>query len=320
MRHLTKLFYAGIFSFLIAGSVLITGCPSKSSPTSTANPTPTPYYSTSAVTVFSGTGTFVPRSINYYNGDLWIANSYTSAGAMDEYTTAGLAVTAISTYSGSNPFDGVGNANIGPDGTIYVPDWGNGQVEVFSSSGTYQTLIPGFTKTTSVAITSDGLILYVLENSSPVSILIYAIDNSTNPKTFVNAGYFSTTSSGVGTLMAPQFLALDSNNNVYVTNLAVTPNIVKYGPTGANPVSFGTPALTLPWGIVVDSAGNVLVSDCNLPGFIQEFNPSGSTYTAGVTFGNNASYRIDSLTLDGSGNLYAADYSGMGILEFTNTN
>jgi hypothetical protein len=142
-----------------------------------------------------------------------------------------------------------------------------------------------------------------------------------NPKTFTNTGFFSTTGSGVGNLSGggAMVLTLDSSGNVYVTNPYYT-NIVKYGPTGASPVSFGSAALTEPVGIDVDSAGNVLVSQGEAPGFIQEFNPSGSTYTAGVTFGNNASYRIDSLTLDGSGNLYAADYSGMGILEFTNTN
>jgi DNA-binding beta-propeller fold protein YncE len=73
-------------------------------------------------------------------------------------------------------------------------------------------------------------------------------------------------------------------------------------------------------GIAVDSAGNVLVSQYATPGFIQEFNPSGSGYTAGVTFGNSCLSGPCALTLDASGNLYVANENDDQILEFKNTN
>jgi sugar lactone lactonase YvrE len=78
--------------------------------------------------------------------------------------------------------------------------------------------------------------------------------------------------------------------------------------------------LTNPDGIVVDSAGNVLVSQYTGSGFIQEFTPSGSTYTAGVTFGNGFLGEPSGLALDRSGNLFVADYLNFQIVEFKNTN
>jgi DNA-binding beta-propeller fold protein YncE len=156
----------------------------------------------------------------------------------------------------------------------------------------------------------------VLE-STP-AILIYSISGTTT-KTFASIGSFST-GSGVGALNVPEFLTLDFNNNVYVTNCGTLDNIVKYSPTGASPVSFGSAVLTVPYGIVVDGAGNVLVSQCTTPGFIQEFNPSGSTYSAGATFGNSVLNLPLGLTLDGSSNLYVADKGSNQILEFKNTN
>ncbi len=131
---------------LAATAVLSASCSSNNSPASPAKPASTPAYSTTAVTVISGPSTFSPRSISYYNGHLWIVNTYTTAGDLEEFTTSGLSVTTISAYNGSATFDGLTQANIGPDGTIYLGDWGNGQIEVFSSTGAYQTVITGLTK------------------------------------------------------------------------------------------------------------------------------------------------------------------------------
>ncbi len=179
-------------------------------------------------------------------------------------------------------------------------------------------------KVEGVAVNSAGTTLYVTETTATPAILVYSIDNTTTPKTFTYIGAFSSTSSGAGVLDIPEYLALDSNNNVYVANLTggATSDAVKYGPAGGSPVSFRASGLTLPIGIAVDSAGNVLVSQCALPGYIQEFNPasSGTTYTAGVTFGNNYFQGPVGLALDGSGNLYVSSVDNNQILEFKNTN
>jgi hypothetical protein len=299
------------FPFL---ATLYFGCPSKNSPTSPPAPTATPLYSSTGVTVVSGSGEFF--GITYYKGDLWFINLITNTGPynLDEYTAAGVSVLGIATFNGSKTFNNPWGVKAGPDGTIYVADWMNNQVEVFSSSGTYQTNITGLTSVWDVAVNSASTTLYALLEAP--SIQTYSITGTTS-KTFTSTGSFSTTGSGAGTLDNARFLALDAGNNVYTANN--TPDVVKYAPDGSNPVSFGSPSLSKPYGLVVDSAGNVLVADYN-NGFIQEFKPAGSTFTAGVTFGNSQLNQPCGLTLDGSGNLYAATDSGVNIVEFKKTN
>ena len=313
MKTSKRLILGVTASILLAGSFFITGCGSKTNPTS-ANPGPsgTPVYSTSAVTVVNGGGSFYPSGIGFYNSSFWIINGINSD--LFEYSSSGTLETTISTFNGTGSFHYPVGVNVGPDGTVYVGDWGNNQVEVFSSSGSYQTTITGLTSVVGAAVNSAGTTLYVVEQTP--ALLTYSITGSTT-KTFAPIGSFNT-SSGAGILEAPQFITLDTSNNIYVTN--DMGYIVKYDPADSNPVSFSSTTLSLPEGIVVDSAGNVLVASHNTPGFIQEFNPSGSTYTGGVTFGNSYINAPMGLALDSSGNLYAANCNGNQILEFKNTN
>ncbi len=318
MKHhgLSSAYFYGLI--LLGLGWFLGGCGSSNSPSTPASSgSSEPNYSTTAVTVVAGTSLFGPFGIGYSpsNGNLWFANAIEEY--LDEYTTAGASVTYISTFNGSTSFNQLSDVKVGPDGTVYASDYNVG-VYVFSPGGTYQTSITGLTTVESAATNSAGTTLYVVE-ASPKAILFYLINSSTSPKTFTFEGMFGSTSSGVGALSSPGFMALDSNNHVFVANYGLG-NIIRYNSDGTGPVSFGSDLLTKPLGIAVDGAGNVLVSQNANPGFIQEFNPSGNSYTAGVILGS-ASY-LDypsGLTLDGSGNLYVSN-SLYQILEFKKTN
>jgi len=297
---------------LTVAAVLTGACGSNKSPTSTTNPTPTPYYSSSAVTVMNLGAD--PTGISYYNSYIWVMVGPTSLG---EYTPAGTAVTTI-TQAGPSALGNSPNVAIGPDDSVYVADVGNGQIDVFTVSGStasFSTSITGLTGVTDMAVNAAGTTLYVLTNANPGAIMTYSIAGTAYPKTFTYVSTFSTTSSGTGALNNARCLALDVGSNVYVANYR-TGNIVKYGPTGSSPVSFGSAALSYPYGIVVNTDGSVLVSACDNPGFIQEFTPSGSTYTAGVTFGNNVLVGPEGLALDPSQNLYVSNSVDTQVVEF----
>jgi serine/threonine-protein kinase len=311
MRIFKKLMVSGILLILAAGSLLTTGCGSNN-PTSSPNPTPTPYYSTSGVTVMSLGGS--PSGIYNYNSYFWIMVGPTSLG---EYNPSGTAVTTI-TKAGPGSLGNSPNVAVGPDDSVYVGDLGNSQIDVFTVSGTtasFSTSITGLTGVSDMAVNAAGTTLYVLTNANPGAIMTYSITGATYPKTFTYVSTFSTTSSGAGALNNARCLTLDTASNVYVANYR-TGNVVKYDPTGSNPVSFGSAALSYPYGIAVNSDGAVLVSACDNPGFIQEFTPSGSTYAAGVTFGNNLLVGPEGITLDPSRNLYVSNFTDNQIVEF----
>jgi streptogramin lyase len=301
-----------LLGFMMAVTLPLIFASCGSSPTTPPKPTPTPTpsYSTSAVTVISA-ASFQPFGIAWHGGNYWVTND--NGGALEEFGSTfsqSVSTTNDGTGAFSSPFD----VKVGPDGTVYVADYGNGQIEFFSSTGTYQGLIPSLASVLSMQVNSAGTTLYVLLNAPAIETYLITAGS---PNSYTYETTFATTSSGVGVLSAPQFLALDSANNVYVTNFSGH-DIAKYGPTGASPVSFGSAALTGPNGIVVDGSGNVLVTQDNASGFIQEFNPSGSTYAAGVTFGNSVLNDPYDLALDGSGNLYVTNSSAGNVLEFKN--
>lgn len=311
--------FYGFFIFLLAAGLtggLFVGCSSKSSPTSPKNTAP--IYSTSAVTVVTSLDN--PDGINYDNGNFFVTSSY-STGSWYEYSSSFVNDFGTEYYTGSSKFNDPTDVKSGPDGTLYVADYFNSQIESFSSSGTYEKSISGLSDVISLAVNSAGTTLYALLQTPAIET--FSITNtgvSATPHNFTYETTFSTTSAGAGVLSLPEYMALDSSNNVYVANQNAPSDVVKYGPSGAGPVSFGSSVLTSPEGIVVDSAGNVLVGQDAVSSFIQEFTPSGSTYSAGATFGNSALDEPDALTLDGSGNLYVANTSANNIVEFKNNN
>ncbi len=312
---------------LASTSVLFNSC-GKSSPTGpvptathtpvpgtpTASPTQTLSYSNTAVTVLSGLS-YSPYGMSCYMGDIWTTPG--GLGDLYEYTVAGASVTTLTTYNGSSAFGNIYAVNSAPDGTVYVCDWGissgDQRVEVFSSAGVAQTVLTGVGDPLETAVNSSGTTLFILTDEA--TILTYSISGT--PKVYTSVSNSFNTTSGAGKLSIPAGIALDSSNNVYVTNDPGSFGyIVKYGPTGGGPITFGSAVLTGPCGIAVDSAGNLLVDQTANPGFIQEFNPSGSTYTAGVTFGNSVLKYPEFLTLDTSDNIYVANTGDSQILEF----
>jgi DNA-binding beta-propeller fold protein YncE len=123
----------------------------------------------------------------------------------------------------------------------------------------------------------------------------------------------------------PQYITLDSSDNLYVTNqnvalidLAITGNfaIVKFAPTGKRIFSLGTVGDIAgqftpgePYGIAVDSEGTIYAS-ASTHGCVQMFKKSGSylgEYSTNRGFGSEPL----GLAFDADGNLVLTEITGL---------
>ncbi len=106
----------------------------------------------------------------------------------------------------------------------------------------------------------------------------------------------------------PEYLALDSNNNLYVTTTSPA-QVVKL--TLTNGV-YGQPKIiassfTAPWGIAVDSTGNVFVAD-HATGVVYKLVPgSGGGYTQTTFLRSGTLSGPAQVAIDKKNNLYVAD-------------
>ena len=138
-------------------------------------------------------------------------------------------------------------------------------------------------------------------------------------------GYVDGTGKGAsfGTLMG---VAVDSSGNVYVVDVENT-EIRKISPTGVTTTLAGSPptawwtgfqsppAFSMPWGVAVDSSGNVYVADAG-SSLIRKVSPAGVVTTLagsgswGSTDGTGTAASFDfptGVAVDASGNVYVAD-------------
>jgi hypothetical protein len=249
---------------------------------------------------------------------------------------------------------------------LYVADTSNNRVLFYPAGSTTATQVYGqggsftsnaanngglsansLTTPAGVAVDSGGN-LYVADGNNRV--LFFPSGTTTATRVYGQSGSFTTNTSNNGGVSAnslwnPQGLVLDSGGDLYVADIynnrvlfypynSATATRV-YGQNGsfttntANDGGVGANSLYQPFGLALDSSGNLYVS-----GYINSnvlFYPSGSTtatrvYGQGGDFNsataNNGGVSANSLdqptgvALDSSGNLYVADIYNNRVLEY----
>jgi tripartite motif-containing protein 71 len=203
-------------------------------------------------------------------------------------------------------------------GTTYVAEADNNgnEVEVFSAGLTVGWTTFGSAATfiwpIGVASNSAGTTVYVLDNGDQNN------DGTAAVYAFTGAGATITSWNTYGgtKFFNPSALTLDALGNVYVADTN-NDQVEEFGPTGATITTWtkysGT-SFNGPSALAFDSTGDLYVGDLG-NGTVDEFsgnNSTGPTQTGVYQWGMVNNCYIDGLAVDGSGNIYVADYGETG--------
>ncbi len=135
----------------------------------------------------------------------------------------------------------------------------------------------------------------------------------------------SCTTVGTG-LSLPITVAVDGSGNLYIADEG-NGRVVKVPPTdlacATSCTTIGT-GLSHPYGVAVDGSGNLYIADFGNNQVFKETPTGGGSYTQSVLLnsssnGLNINFHPISVAVDGSGNLYIADYGNSQVLKETYT-
>ena len=199
---------------------------------------------------------------------------------------------------------------------VFVIDSGNDRVQKFNADGSFilewGSMGAGqgqFEEPQGIAVDPTGSFVYVSDGESATAYRIQKFDSNGN---FVLE--WGVTGSAPGEFDVPVDLEVDSNGDVYVTDLNNS-RIQKFDDNGNFLLEWGTSGsgpgeFTSPIGITVDPSGDVYVSDSGIPR-IQKFDSSGNYLLEWGTLGiGPGQFNFgSSLAADGSGNIYVGDFS-----------
>lgn len=186
--------------------------------------------------------------------------------------------TAHSTSSNLDPFEPAG-LSADAQGNLYVADRGNNRILTLAPNATHFTYVAHVLDAAAVAVDSKAQQLYV---AAPASNRVFVIDlNTGDINSFAGSGAFT------------QMVTGDSS-----AYFASTPTIAQLG---------------APEGVVVDTKGNVFISDSGANAIVRVDAKSGTLSRVAL---NENLGSPGALAIDRSGDIFVADRGNQRIVEF----
>lgn len=293
--------YAGLL--LVGAAFLQLSCSSNNGPSSPSGGNNTPAYTYPFLLFFgdsgNGSGQFSgPNQAVVSNNAIYVADQ--NNFRVQKFDLNG---NVLGVWGGNHPFGGVLGITADKNGTLYVADYGHSQVETADFNLNY---LATYGPTVGPFVLSSPFGLNV--DNGGTSILM--ADGGTQKVYRFN----STFTAGVSVNFSfgePWDVAEDGGGNVYVTDEGNN-DVIKFNSSLASPTTLigsgstnGT--VTSPFGIAVDSDGNLWVGDST--GRVQKVSPSGS-YITQLAAPGGGSFETGGLeiAIDPNKNLYICDY------------
>jgi len=299
----------------------------------------------------NATGVAVDNSGNLYVADYGshrIRKIIISTG--DVSTIAGSGVGTFADGKGTSAsFNYPQAISVDSSGNVYVADYNNNRIrKIITSTGDVSTLAGSGANSFSDGTGTNASFWFPSGVAVDSSGNVYVGDNANNRIRKITSTGGVTTYAGNGTatfvdgnalsvrISAARGIAFDSYGNAYVADTGnnrirkITPTGVITTLAGSGNATFangtGTAAsFWTPYGVAVDSSGNVYVADSS-NNRIRKVSPAGVVTTfagsGNATFaegtGTNASFRNpQGVAIDSSGNLYVADANNNRIRKIT---
>lgn len=177
------------------------------------------------------------------------------------------------------PFNGSGDVSLGPDGNLYVGDFG---AFLSQSNGT-----------TVKRITPDGTVSVFASGLNGASGNEFAANGDLYQSNISGGRISRITPNGVVStftstnITGPVGIAIDDSGNVYSTNCITPPSsITKTTPGGVSTILVSSSLLSCPNGLTVDPDGNLYTCNFN-NGWIVKITPDGTASNFVFIEGNN---------------------------------
>jgi sugar lactone lactonase YvrE len=219
-------------------------------------------------------------------------------------------------YGGITLFDSSGNLL----GNIYLTGTGTGPQPIFPSNASATPLGSGFSSPQGLAVDGRGNLFVTDDSNSAVKEMVAVNGRIPADPTIRNLG---------SVFINPYGLAVDGSGNVYVADVykGIYEIVAVNGSIPANPtiraLGSGSDASEC---VAVDGTGNVYFCDATNNGSIKEMaavngiippNPTIRTLTSGFDFNG---FGAASLAVDGTGNVYFADWVRSKVKEIVAVN
>jgi len=225
-------------------------------------------------------------------------------------------------------------------GSIYVADESAASVFVYPPLGSSTGLLneppiatisgsnTGLSYPQGIAVDSTSGSIYVADESA-ASVFVYPpLGSSTG---LLNVAPTATISGSDTGLISPEDIALDSRRNIYVADESAA-SVVVYPPLGSSTgllneppiatISGSNTGLNTPYGIALDSSGNIYVADALAssvffyPPLARSTGLLNEAPTATISGSNSGLSYPQGIALDSSGNIYVADNIANSVLVY----